>query len=216
MEIQLSDSNSAWMGFALFVVFEILQKDDFDQSWELEETICNFYTHAGHENSLVFQNFINFRVGSSYMLCCYEPRGGQFGGLLDKASALLGASVTTKRPDLKVRGCAIHPISQQDAAEFVQKLTNQTLAQHLDSNFWRHCEEILDEITTSDHLMELGSTSTVNQDSWSKSNYNTQPRGELSKLYEVSLCPLIIWYSNTLADQIMLTIFMLYTGKQWT
>ncbi|KAK9950824.1 hypothetical protein M0R45_006291 [Rubus argutus] len=186
VEIQLSDSNSAWMGFALFVVFEILQKDDFDQSWELEETICNFYTHAGHENSLVFQNFIDFRIGSSYMLCCYEPRGGQFGGLLDNASALFGASVTTKRPDLKVKGCAIHPISQQDVAKFVQKLTNQTLAQHLDSNFWRHCEEILDEITTSDHLMELGSTSTVNQDSWSKSNSNTQPRGELSKLYEGS------------------------------
>jgi hypothetical protein len=137
---------------------------------------------------------------------------------LDKASALLGASVTTKRPDLKVRGCAIHLIkSQQDAVEFVQNLTNQTVAdQHLDLNFRRHCEEMLSDETMTGDLMGLGSTSTVNQDSCSKSNSNTQPRGELSKLYEVSLCPLIIWYSNTLADQIMLTIFMLYTGKQWT
>ncbi|KAK9949003.1 hypothetical protein M0R45_004552 [Rubus argutus] len=188
VEIQLSDSNSAWMGFALFVVFEILQKDDFDQSWELEETICNFYTHDGYENSLVFQNFINFRVGSSYMLCCYEPRGGQFGGLLDKASALLGASVTTKRPDLKVRGCAIHPISQQDAGKFVKNLTYETV-QHLDYNtFDHHCKEILDETTTGDlmelnhDLQELGSTSTVNLDTCSKSK--TQPRGELLKLYE--------------------------------
>lgn len=181
--IPLSDSCSSWMGFALFVVFEILQKDDFDKSWELEETICDFYTHVDHENSLVFQNFINFRVGSTYGLCCYEPRSGQFGGLLDKASPLLRASVSTKRPDLIVRGCGIHPISQPDAAEFVQNLTYHTVTQHLDFNFGRHCEEILHETTTGD-LVELGSTSIVNEDSCSESNSDIQSRAELSILYE--------------------------------
>ncbi|KAK9948999.1 hypothetical protein M0R45_004550 [Rubus argutus] len=178
--IPLADSYRFWIGFALFVVFEILQKDDFDESWELEETICDFYTHSGrHENSLVFQNFINFRNGSTYGLCCYEPRGGQFGGL----SPLLRASVSTKRPDLIVRACGIHLITQQDAAEFVQNLTYQTVTQHLDFNFSRHCEEILYETMTGDR-MELGSTSIVNEDSCSESNSNIQPRGDLPILYE--------------------------------
>ncbi|KAM5576633.1 hypothetical protein ABKV19_007467 [Rosa sericea] len=189
--VDIPVSNSTWMGFALFVVFEILEKDDFDKSWELEETVCDFYPNDGHDNSLVFQNFINFRVGSSYGVCCYEPRSGQFGGLLDNVSTLLKASVSTKRPDLIVRGCGIHLISQEDAEEFVQNLTYQTITQHQDFNFDRHCEEILDETTTGD-LMELGhdlqelagSPSTVNEDSCSKSNAIIQPRGELSMIYK--------------------------------
>ncbi|KAK9949005.1 hypothetical protein M0R45_004553 [Rubus argutus] len=178
--IPLADSYSLWIGFALFVVFEILQKDNFDESWELEETICDFYTHSGrHENSLVFQNFINFRNGSTYGLCYYEPRGGQFGRL----SPLLRASVSTKRPDLIVRACGMHLITQPYAAEFVQNLTYQTVTQHLDFNFSRHCEEILYETMTGDR-MELGSTSIVNEDSCSESNSNIQPRGDLPILYE--------------------------------
>lgn len=188
MAVPLSDSNSSWIGFALFVVFEILEKEDFDSSWESEETICEFYTNFGCENSLVFQNFPYFRTGT-YGLCCYEPRVGKFGGLFDKL--VLQATVSTKRPDLKVRGCGLHLISEHNAAEFVQSLINQTAIQHLDFNFDRHCEEILEKATTCDRvdpddLWELDSTSTMNTDNCHMSSCSIQIRKQLSFLYEVT------------------------------
>ncbi|XP_024178294.1 uncharacterized protein LOC112184260 [Rosa chinensis] len=189
--IPLSDGNSTWMGLALFVVFDILEQDIFNKSWELEETVCDFHTDVGavgHDTSLVFQNFIDFRTGS-YGLSCYEPRGGQFSGLFDKPSSRLRASVSTKRPNLKVRGCGIHLISEEYAAEFVKSIATQTtnsIESHLDSNFDRHCEDILDEETTG-VLIEQGSTnSTFNEDSCSKVNSKIKIRGELSILYEGS------------------------------
>ncbi|XP_062003645.1 uncharacterized protein LOC133721126 isoform X1 [Rosa rugosa] len=180
--IPLSDGNSACMGLALFVVFEILE-GNFNKIWELEETICEFHTDVGPENSLVFQNFIDFKAGS-YALCCYEPRGGQFSGMFDKPSSRLRASVSMKRPNLKVRGCGIHLMSEEDTAEFVKSLANQTATQHLDSNFDQHCEYLLNEETTTGNLMEVGSTSTFNEDSCSKSISKFKLRGELSILYE--------------------------------
>ncbi|KAK9949024.1 hypothetical protein M0R45_004572 [Rubus argutus] len=63
--IPLSDSCNSWIGFALFVVFEILQKDDFDESWELEETICDFHTHVG-DRCIIIQLFISI----SLHFCC--------------------------------------------------------------------------------------------------------------------------------------------------
>ncbi|XP_004289196.1 PREDICTED: protein SUPPRESSOR OF npr1-1, CONSTITUTIVE 1-like [Fragaria vesca subsp. vesca] len=181
--IPLSDVNSTWMGLALFIVFEILEQDIFNKSWEFEKTVCEFHTEVGHDTSLVFQNFMDFTTGS-YGLCCYEPRGGQFSRLFDKPSSWLRASVSTKRPNLKLRGCGIHLISEEDAAEFVQSLAYQTATQHLDFNFDRHCECILDEEATAD-LMEQGSTLTFSEDSCSE--INSKLRGELSILYEV-LC----------------------------
>ncbi|BBH02491.1 Disease resistance TIR-NBS-LRR class protein [Prunus dulcis] len=69
--IQLSDpedSNSSWMGVALFVFFEIL-----DQSFEMEETFCRFQASDGlFQKRSVFANFENFRVGS-HGVCCYQP-----------------------------------------------------------------------------------------------------------------------------------------------
>ncbi|XP_040370751.1 uncharacterized protein LOC112188838 isoform X2 [Rosa chinensis] len=183
--IPLSNGNGACMGLALFVVFEILE-GNFNKIWELEEIICEFHTDVGPENSLVFQNFMDFKAGSN-ALCCYEPRGGQFSGMFVKPSSLR-ASISTKRQNLKVRGCGMRLISEEDAAEFVKSLANQTATQHLDSNFDRHCEYILDEETATGDLMELGSTSTFNADTCSKSNSKIKLRGELLKLYEVSLC----------------------------
>ncbi|KAM5576648.1 hypothetical protein ABKV19_007478 [Rosa sericea] len=179
--IPLSDGNTACMGLALFVVFEIYE-GNFNKIWESDETICEFHTDVGPENSLVFQNFIGFTAGS-YALCCYEPRGGQFSGMFDKPSLQLRASVSTKRPNLKVRGCGIHLISGEDTAELVKSLA-KTATQHLDCSFDRHCEYILDEETTTGDLMELGSTSTLNEDSCCKSNSKIKLRGELLILYE--------------------------------
>ncbi|KAM5576638.1 hypothetical protein ABKV19_007471 [Rosa sericea] len=186
--IPLSDGNSTYMGLALFVVFEILhlEKGLFNKIWELEETVCEFHIDDHCENSVVFQNFIDFTVGS-YAVCYYEPRGAQFGGIFDKPSSLqpssLRASISTKRRNLKVIGCGMRLIAEEDAAEFVKSLANQTAIQHLDSNFDRHCKYILDEETTG-ALMEQGSTSTFNEDSCSKSNSKIKLRGELSILYE--------------------------------
>ncbi|XP_062003591.1 uncharacterized protein LOC133721072 isoform X2 [Rosa rugosa] len=180
--IPLSDGNSACMGLALFVVFEILEKGNFNKIWEWEDTICEFLTDVGPENSLVFQKFIDFMAGS-YALCCYEPRGGQLSGIFDKPSSRLRASVSTKRPNLKVRGCGIHLISEENAAEFVKSLANQTPTQHIDSNFDRHCKYILNEETITADLKELESTSTFNEDSYSKSDSKIKLRGQLSILY---------------------------------
>ncbi|XP_004289199.1 PREDICTED: protein SUPPRESSOR OF npr1-1, CONSTITUTIVE 1-like [Fragaria vesca subsp. vesca] len=181
--IPLSDGTSACIGFALFVVFEILEKGIFNKIWELEETICEFHTDIGRENSLVFENFIDFTAGS-YALCCYEPRGGQYHGIFDKPSSQLRASVSTKRPDLKVRGCAIHLISEDNTAEFVKCVANQTATQHLDSNFDQHCEYMFHEETETGDLMELGSTSTFSEDCCTKINSNIKLRGDLLILYK--------------------------------
>ncbi|KAM1000621.1 hypothetical protein ACFX2I_007243 [Malus domestica] len=174
--IQLSDST--WIGFALFVVFELLVKEDFDNSWEMEDTFCHFSTPEGRlKDPLVLQKFNNFRKGS-YGLCCYEPRGGQFAGQLNTESRLLKASVSTNRPDLKVKGCALQLIYQKDAAAFAHNLSESANG-HLNLNFGRHCKGLLDrarelknsgEVTViGPNLQELGSTSTSNKGSSSQS-----------------------------------------------
>ncbi|XP_048420182.1 TMV resistance protein N-like isoform X1 [Pyrus x bretschneideri] len=190
--IQLSDST--WIGFALFVVFELLVKEDFDNSWEMKDTFCHFSTL---ENPLVLQKFNTFRKGS-YGLCCYQPRGRQ--RQLSTESRLLKASVSTNRPDLKVKGCTLQLIYQKDAAAFVRDLSESANG-HLNLNFGRHCKGILDrarELNSSGevtvvgfNLQELGSTSTSNQGSSSQSTtYSNieQSNGELqlllSALYE--------------------------------
>lgn len=114
-------------GFALFVAFEILENEKFQKSWELEKTVCHFSTREGRlEHTMVFQNFEDSRVGTSYGLCCYEPRGGQFARQLNEGSQQFEASVTTNRPDLEVKGCGIHFIRQQDVADFVNNLIQIT------------------------------------------------------------------------------------------
>lgn len=123
LPVDTEGSNSWWMGFALFVAFEILEADNFHKSWESRKTVCHFVTHEGClEHPLIFQAFTNLKVGMPYGLCWYEPRGGQFARQLNKGSRLLKASVSTNRPDLQVKGCGIHLISKQDAAEFVHNL----------------------------------------------------------------------------------------------
>ncbi|KAI5333920.1 hypothetical protein L3X38_024052 [Prunus dulcis] len=119
--IQLSDpedSNSSWMGVALFVFFEIL-----DQSFEMEETFCRFQASDGlFQKRSVFANFENFIVGS-HGVCCYQP-ARNFAGHLRKASpGILQASVSTNRPSLIVKGCGISLISHQGAAKFADDLS---------------------------------------------------------------------------------------------
>ncbi|XP_021825700.1 uncharacterized protein LOC110766641 [Prunus avium] len=129
LPIDTEGSNGRCMGFALFVAFEIVENENFQKSWELEKTVCHFSTREGRlEHPIVFQNFENYRVGSSYGLCCYEPRGGEFARQLNGVSRQFEASVTTNRPDLEVKWCGIHFIWQQDVADFVNNLTS--LASH--------------------------------------------------------------------------------------
>ncbi|XP_021803531.1 uncharacterized protein LOC110747717, partial [Prunus avium] len=70
LPIDTEGSNGRCMGFALFVAFEIVENENFQKSWELEKTVCHFSTREGRlEHPIVFQNFENYRVGSSYGLC---------------------------------------------------------------------------------------------------------------------------------------------------
>ncbi|XP_062009290.1 disease resistance protein RUN1-like [Rosa rugosa] len=130
------DGNSTWMGFVLFVAFEILDNRNFDKSWELKDTCCHFSTYKDPlENPLVFRNFSNPGVGP-FVLCCYVPQR-LFSRKLNRASRLLRASISTERPDLEVKECGIQLISQQGAALSVQDLTQTASDQlhQLDSNF---------------------------------------------------------------------------------
>ncbi|KAL6284117.1 hypothetical protein ACE6H2_015046 [Prunus campanulata] len=188
------DSNS-WMGVALFVFFEILEK-----SSEMEETFCLFQALDGRlQNRRVLGNFENFIVGS-HAVCCYEPARKFAGNLKKPSEGVLRASVSTNRSSLKVKGCGIRLISHQDAAKFAHDLSH-TANQHLNSNFGPHCKYIIDEamklessgdvVELDHHLRELPSTSTVNQGSSSGSSTTAstdssiQPvQSLLSKLYE--------------------------------
>ncbi|KAI5333919.1 hypothetical protein L3X38_024051 [Prunus dulcis] len=110
----------------------------------MEETFFHINTSYGHlENRMVFQNFKNFMVGS-HRVCCYEPARKFVGHLKRASQRMLRASVSTNRPSSKVKGCGIHLISHQDAAQFAQNLS-QTGSQHMDSNFSQHCKDIMDE-----------------------------------------------------------------------
>ncbi|KAF3432371.1 hypothetical protein FNV43_RR27111 [Rhamnella rubrinervis] len=114
------DSSRTWMGFSLFVVFEIQKQEYFDEGSDLKETCFRFYANEVLlKDPLTIESFNNFKVGS-YGLCVFVPQI-RFGEQLNKASHFK-ASFSTNRQDVDVKMCGLHVIFDQDVSKFTRDL----------------------------------------------------------------------------------------------
>lgn len=115
------EKNSLWTGIVICFPFEIHNNHIIDESWESKTTYCQFRTDKCHKEIRTdFKDFIRFGEGS-YGVCRYVPRK-DFSGQLNEASHIR-ASISSERPDLKVKSCGMHLISELNVIEFAQSLT---------------------------------------------------------------------------------------------
>ncbi|PON91856.1 TIR-NBS-LRR-like protein [Trema orientale] len=109
------NSNSKWIGLALYVVF-VVQKQNSSDS---KQNQFSFHFENGEgrlENIINLDIFVHENI-DSYGLCYYVPREW-FAGQLNKASRI-EASVSTKSQELDVKMCGGHLIYDQTVESII-------------------------------------------------------------------------------------------------
>ncbi|XP_060671636.1 TMV resistance protein N isoform X2 [Ziziphus jujuba] len=145
IRIQLPEEGGrAWTGFALFIVFLIQEHENYEEVWDLKETLCHFSTSEGClQNPIVIDSFKNLKVGS-YGLCVYVPKIC-FAERLNKESHI-EASVSTSRPDVELKMCGLHVIFNHEVTMFTQDLV-ETSTEHLNLKSIKHYMRVLERAT---------------------------------------------------------------------
>ncbi|GMN39609.1 hypothetical protein TIFTF001_008844 [Ficus carica] len=117
-------------GFALFVVFEIKEHDQFVQAGKLNSISCHFTIDKKPlANSLVISDFKDFMAGSN-AVCCYVPLEW-FAGRLNTSSLLVRSYVSKKGIVIKLRRFIIHQVFENGIEDFSNRLA-QRAPDHLD------------------------------------------------------------------------------------
>lgn len=140
--LPLEDGNDVCIGLVLFIVYEIQEDDNCDDTWESKETFCHLSTdNCDLESFIVFQDFKGLKVGS-YEICCYKPWGHFF--LQSSKAQHIKASISTNRLNMKVKRCGMQMIHEQDITKLSQILT-QIFNEQMNLNFCQHCEQLLED-----------------------------------------------------------------------
>lgn len=109
-----------WIGFALVVIFEIQNHDNFQEDWDVEGTFCHFYTYDGSLGNPFAISFKGHSSIGTYEVWIYVPRK-RSAERLNKASHI-SAVASTNRPDIRMKMCGMHVVFNQDVAEFSRKV----------------------------------------------------------------------------------------------
>ncbi|KAH7524334.1 hypothetical protein FEM48_Zijuj06G0108300 [Ziziphus jujuba var. spinosa] len=109
-----------WIGFALVVIFEIQNHDNFQEDWDVEGTFCHFYTNEGSLGNPFAISFKGHSSIGTYEVWIYVPRK-RSAERLNKASHI-SAVASTNRPDIRMKMCGMHVVFNQDVAEFSRKV----------------------------------------------------------------------------------------------
>ncbi|XP_048318906.2 disease resistance protein RPP2B-like [Ziziphus jujuba] len=153
IDVPRRDSRRTWMGFVLFVVFVFKEQKNFDEGWYLKETICNFSMGDYCLGRPVIESLKNFGVGS-YGVCIYVPQTHRMCEKQLNYATKIKASVSTDRPDLKVKMCAMHVIYGNDVEKFAQHIV-QEAKEHQQFSSLEHYKYLLNEARIGERSLDI-------------------------------------------------------------
>lgn len=138
------DVNNKWVGLVVFIVFENYEFDKNDKIWAEKGTCCHVYTNQEKLDYFLVDMKTHSNAGTN-ACCCYRPLEHSAKEFIKKAD-FIEAALCSHRPDLEVKYCGLHLISEHHIVKFVGDLTQTTNENlELDSNFCGHCKRLLDE-----------------------------------------------------------------------
>lgn len=151
IDVPLQDYNQTWMGFSIFVVFQVMEHDNLDKDWYSKETACEFSISGCCVGRFVIESLKNVGVGS-YVLCIYVPQG-MFPKQLNYASHIQ-AWILTDRPDVKVKMCGKHVVYYKNVPEFTQNLV-QTSKEHQQLSSFEHYMYLLNQERRGESSLDI-------------------------------------------------------------